>query len=306
MNERETIERILNKAKSVLAVLELQAAGYTYLTIPAHLKVELEQKQQEVATLEFKLNQLQNSSVTAQPEIKPNPFSDRGRINDPNRFFGREELLRQLFEELARGSNRVLVGAAKVGKSSILAMVCQLGPERLRLPQEAFIHLDMRNVEDEQDFFEALCEALKIKPPCRGNKFARALDGRRYILCIDEIHIMTNEADFSGKERTQLCGLADGADTPLTLLIASQKPLIDLFPDSPYTTSPLAGICQQIDVKPFSSDEVRRFLEYRLAGTGVIFSEDEIQELIQRSGGYPGRLQIEAAELYGRLTYFAG
>jgi tRNA U34 5-carboxymethylaminomethyl modifying GTPase MnmE/TrmE len=31
-------------------------------------------------------------------------------------------LLRQLFEELAKGSNRVLVGADKVGKSSILLM----------------------------------------------------------------------------------------------------------------------------------------------------------------------------------------
>ncbi len=71
-----------------------------------------------------------------------------------------------------------------------------------------------------------------------------------------------------------------------------------MFPDSPYRTSPLAGICQQIDVKPFAVDEVRRFLEYRLEGTGVSFREDEIQELIQRSGGYPGRLQIKAAELY--------
>jgi hypothetical protein len=306
MNERETIERTLNKAKSVLAVLEEQAAGYTYLTIPAHLKVELDQKRQEVATLEAQLNQLQNSGVTAQREIKPNPFGDTGRITDPHRFFGREELLRQLFEELAKGSNRVLVGADKVGKSSILSMVCQLGPERLRLPQDAFISLDMRNVDDEQDFFEALCHKLKIQPPCRGNKFARALGGKRYILCIDEIHLMTNEADFTGKERTQLCGLADGADTPLTLVIASQKPLIDLFPDSPYTTSPLAGICQQIDVKPFSSDEARRFLVYRLEGTGVSFSEDEIQELLQQSNGNPGRLQIKAAELYHRLTYFAG
>ncbi len=110
------------------------------------------------------------------------------------------------------------MGADKVGKSSILEMVCQLGPERLRLPQEAFILVDMRNVDDEQDFFDALCEALKIKPVCRGSKFARALDGKCYILCIDEIDIMTNEADFSGKERTQLCGLADGADTPLTLV----------------------------------------------------------------------------------------
>ncbi len=84
---RETIERTLNKAKSILAVLEEQAAGYTYLTIPAHLKVELDQKQQEVATLEAQLNQLKDCSITAKPEIKPNPFGKTGRIKDPHRFF---------------------------------------------------------------------------------------------------------------------------------------------------------------------------------------------------------------------------
>lgn len=311
---RETIERSLNKARSVLAVLEVQAAGYTALTIPAHLKVDLDQKRQEVATLEAKLNQLDGDLGFTPPAPltkggvrgSRNPFGDTGRITDSNRFFGREELLRQLFEELAKGSNRVLVGADKVGKSSILAMVCLLGPERLRLPQEAFIYLDMRNVDDERDFFDALCEALGIIPPCRGNQLKRALRDKRYILCIDEIDIMTSEADFSGKERTQLCGLADGADEPLTLVIASQKPLNVLFPDSPYRTSPLAGICQQIDVKSFSGDEGRRFLESRLAGTGVSFSEGEVQELLQKSGGNPGRLQRLAADLYRRLSSFSG
>ena len=81
-------------------------------------------------------------------------------------------------------------------------MVCQLGPERLRLPQEAFIYLNMQNVDDEQDFFDALCHELNI-PTYRGNKLSRALSGKRYILCLDEIHIMTSEADFTGKERTQ-------------------------------------------------------------------------------------------------------
>jgi hypothetical protein len=66
---RETIERTLNKAKSVLAVLEEQAAGYTYLTIPAHLKVELDQKRRDVASLQAKLNQLDDVGFTPQPPL---------------------------------------------------------------------------------------------------------------------------------------------------------------------------------------------------------------------------------------------
>lgn len=70
---RETIERTLNKAKSVLAVLEEQAAGYTYLTIPAHLKVELDQKRRDVASLQAKLNQLDDVGFTP-----PAPLIKRG------------------------------------------------------------------------------------------------------------------------------------------------------------------------------------------------------------------------------------
>jgi hypothetical protein len=45
----------LTRARRTLAILEEQAAGYTALTIPAHLKVELEEKRREVADLEDRL-----------------------------------------------------------------------------------------------------------------------------------------------------------------------------------------------------------------------------------------------------------
>lgn len=162
------------------------------------------------------------STRSPDAEIQPNPFGDTGRISDPKRFFGREELLGQLFEELGKGSNRSLVGETQVGKSSILLMICKLGPERLHLPQEVFIYLDMRNVYNEQEFFEALCYELGIEP-CRG-------------------------------------------------------------------------------FGPFSANEARRFLKYRLEGTSVSFSESQINELLAESGCHPGRLQRAAAELYRRLV----
>lgn len=186
------------------------------------------------------------------PPKPSHPFDFiRGPVSKPEDFFGRTELLRQLFEELAKGSNISLVGPARVGKSSILNMICHWGPERLGLPPERFINLDMRTIRDEKDFFEALCDELKIET-CRGYKLARALRGQRYILCLDEIDQLTREERFTGDERTELCGLADGADKPFSLVIASQKPLQDLFPDSPVRTSPLAGICLTLDVQPFS------------------------------------------------------
>jgi len=224
----------------------------------------------------------------------------RGPVSKPEDFFGRTELLRQLFEELAKGSNISLLGPARVGKSSILNMICHWGPERLGLSPEQFIDLDMRTIWDEKDFFEALCDALKIET-CRGYKLGRALGGKRYILCLDEIDQLTREERFTGDERTELCGFADGADKPFSLVIASQKPLQDLFPDLPVRTSPLAGICLTLDVQPFSGRETRDFLSHRLQGTSINFTEDQINALLEESGGYPAPLQRAAADLYRRL-----
>ncbi|MEA5501200.1 P-loop NTPase family protein [Limnoraphis robusta] len=97
----------------------------------------------------------------------PNPFGITGKITNPADFYGREELLRQLFEELARGCSRSLIGDCQIGKSSILSMVCLQGPERLQLPQEAFIYMDMQTIRDEHQFFNKLCRKIGIES-CRG------------------------------------------------------------------------------------------------------------------------------------------
>jgi len=53
--DRETLQRALAMARRALYILEEQAAGYTSLTIPVHLMLELEEKRKEVAGLEARL-----------------------------------------------------------------------------------------------------------------------------------------------------------------------------------------------------------------------------------------------------------
>ncbi len=230
--------------------------------------------------------------------IGPNPFGDTGRITDPGRFFDRKELLRQIFEELGKGSNLSLVGESQIGKSSILSMICVWGPERLSLPSETFAYLSLEWVKNESEFYDALCDALRIEP-CRGYSLTRALSGMRYVLCLDEIEKMTWKG-FTQDLRSHLRGLADGAEAPLRLVIASRTPLARLFPDSPELDSPLAGICLPLDVGPFPPDVARAFLAHRLHGTGVTFAESEIAALLRETGGHPARLQRAAADLYRR------
>ncbi len=228
--------------------------------------------------------------------IAPNPFGDVGRIVAPDRFFDREDLLRQIFEELTKGANLSLVGESQVGKSSLLSMICALGPERMGLPEEAFGYLSMQWVDSEDGFYEALCDALGIET-CRGYQLHRALRGRRYVLCLDEIEKMSWEG-FTERLRSQLRGLADGPSMPIRLVIASRSPLSALFPDSPELDSPLAGICRPIDLGSFSPKITRAFINDRLYDTGVIFTEQEITTLLEKTGGHPARLQRAAADLY--------
>ncbi len=231
-----------------------------------------------------------------------NPFGDRGCIRDPARFFNRERELAEIFDELRKGSSLSLIGEAQVGKSSLLAMIVALGPQVLERDAAQFVTIDMQVIRNEDEFFDALCEKLGLGLTVRGLALDRALRGRRVVVALDEIEKMANPRCFSGEERAELRGHANGPDTPLTLVIASRSSLDKVFDDDPGRTSPLAGICGVSRVLPFSQATSRDFLLHRLQGNAVAFTANQLQWLHEQSGGHPGQLQAIAAELYRRLA----
>lgn len=231
-----------------------------------------------------------------------NPFGDRGCIRDPSRFFGRQEQLRRIFEELRKGSSLSLVGDSQVGKSSLLAMVRHRAAAELGALAAKIVHVDMQMIRNEAEFFEALCGELGLPGLLRGYRLKRSLGERRYVVCLDEIEKMTNPQNFTGDEREELRGLADGADAPLTLVIASRSPLDMLFEDDPMRCSPLAGICGTLLIVPFSWIETQAFLRHRLANNGVQFSLEQMEVLFHQTQGHPAKLQTSAADLYRHLT----
>ena len=245
--------------------------------------------------------QVQTTSKEARSRSPvPNPFGDEGPIADRKRFFGQQKLLEDLFAAVNSGYNRSLVGKPGVGKSSILKMVCQLGIERYndRDPKK-FVYLDMRLVLNGQSFFEDLRDKLEMSS-ADPSKIYREAEKRRvkYVLCLDEIDQLCNTTQFPVEHRDILAGWSDGIDRPFTLVIASQRPLEELFPDSPNRSSPLAGICLPKEVNPFNREETEEFIRQKLEGTEVEFEADEVRELYEKSGGLPRKLQQLAAALY--------
>ncbi|NJL06744.1 MAG: ATP-binding protein [Chloroflexaceae bacterium] len=297
--DRQSLERQRDDLRESLRLIAERKTAYVSPTdVPLQLLRDERERQRELDELERKIAALGCDTPPLPPSrTAPNPFGRRGRIDDPAEFFGREELLRQIFEELGKGSNLSLIGEREIGKSSLLWMIEHSGPRRLGLPDGAVLSINMQLIHNDDDFIEELADLLRIEP-CRGARLARKLRGKRYILCLDEIEKMQRDR-FSVELREELRGLADGRTAPLTLVVASNVPLAELFPDKLGETSPLANICSPLTVPPFTPDEARAFLLTRLAGTGVQFADAEIAELLRQSaGGHPARLHAAAVALY--------
>jgi hypothetical protein len=229
----------------------------------------------------------------------PNPFTPlSGRITDPTRIFGRQREVQQALDYLRSGSSVAFIGGSGVGKSSLLTLLKDRAEAELgRTP----ILLDMQTLHSEDDYYQALCEEVGIATVKGGWQLERALRGRRLLLLLDEIEKMTWDG-FSHNLRAELRGLAEGECAPFKLVLVARSPLDRLFPDSELDTSPLAGICQQINVKPWNNATARTFIQQRLSGTPVHFSDGEIELLVRSSNGLPLRLMQSAFNLYRTKT----
>jgi len=260
----------------------------------AHLYPQLPPRLEQQADL------LITQGMETLTRIFANPFTDQGRIEEPSRFFGRELTLNYIFTELAAGRNVSLVGEAQVGKSSVLTQVVQQGPVRLNRPSHELVYISMEWLSGDEDFFECLCSELNIAP-AKGYQLRRALQGRRFIVCLDEFEKMHYQG-FTANVRAQLRGLVDGNQSPLTLVVASRASLSQLFGDTHGETSPLANICPERRLSNFSLDEARQFIDHRLRRTPVRFTPEQIATLLRETQGHPGRLQQLSYELYQQYT----
>jgi type II secretory pathway predicted ATPase ExeA len=227
---------------------------------------------------------------------KPNPFGKPIECLEHLWTSRRREEYRRLREAIAKGGSQAIVGPAGCGKSS---MVKVLG----RDIGESVMHLDMHLVRDEGSFFDRLCDALdleSVEKPSRAmfkiEQKLKRLD-RSPVLCLDEIHVLTDERFFPEATRNWLKGMADFG---LRLVVTSQRELRELFPDSSMRSSPLADFFdgQTLRLDALTQDQVAEFLACGLRGTDVKFSAVQVEELWAESGGSLTRLHRSAQKLY--------
>jgi hypothetical protein len=248
-----------------------------------------------------------NPSLKVSPSQKllselSNPFiPQQGRVDSLQQFFNRDREIRRVFEVVNSGSSVALIGEEGIGKSSLLWKICQLAESYLQSPRQS-VFLDLNLVHDEHDFYCALCHEVGI-PESKDYSLTRNLRDRRVLLTIDNVGKMTWEG-FTRGVRDRLRGLAEGSNAPLKLVLAASEPLERLFNDSQDEgkTSPLAGICQEENLKPWDETTARAFIDARLVMTSVRFTDEEIIQLVQESGRHPRRLMQLCYRTYSRYV----
>jgi GTPase SAR1 family protein len=211
--------------------------------------------------------------------------------------------MQRVFEVLNSGSSVALIGEEGMGKSSLLWAICQQAKNRLQ-PLRQSVFLDLNYIDNEDDFYSALCHEVGIAE-CTGYLFTRNLKAHKnkVLLALDNVGKMTWQG-FTRGVRDKLRGLAEGSNAPLKLILAATEPLNDLFNDShdDGKTSPLAGICQEEHIQPWNQTTMRTFIASRLAATSVSFTEEEIVQLVEESGGHPRKLMQQCYRTYARYV----
>jgi hypothetical protein len=228
---------------------------------------------------------------------KINPFMPtNGRVENLQH---REPEITRTFEILNGRGSVALIGETGIGKSSLLWAIHQQAANYLH-PSRKSVFLDLNDVHNETELYQALCDEVGIEA-CQGYSFARNLrrHNQKILLILDNVGKLTWEG-FTRHVRDQLRGLAEGNDAPLRLVLAATEPLDKLFEDSQDNgkTSPLAGICREETINPWDEITARNFIAIRLQNYPVQFTEAEITQLIQDSGGHPQRLMKLCHQTY--------
>jgi tetratricopeptide (TPR) repeat protein len=229
MEDRATLEQILSTAQMVLGVLEQQAAGYTNLTIPAHLKVQLDEKRQEVTSLEARLSQLQGRPATL-PDNLP-------RYTDV--FVGRQKEIARCLEALSpddRGWGVAIDGIGGMGKTALALEVAHrarkealfdaylfasakttwLSPEGVRQETLTLSSLDSFCREFAKGL--GLAEIVNMNDAtARRGALLDALRGRRALLIWDNLETLNTE------EREMIAEFLRKLPTPNKAIITSRR-----------------------------------------------------------------------------------
>ncbi len=261
------------------------------------------------------------------PFIYGNPVPVAQHVN-------RQRELRTLFSRLQRGESTAIVGEPRIGKTSLLRCLATpavqrewlgAGAERL-IPVELDFYAEwLSPAKTPVDFWGRVLNDVKAAVPdetVQGQialvgenqygsatlcNFFRDLGrrGRRVVLLVDEFDAMLSHPNFSTAEFLGgLRSMATRSDC-LQVITASIMPVSEMNRRSEAINplgSPFFNNFAEVNLGPFSPDDVAHLLDLTLAESGVHFDADDRAFVTWLSGRHPYRAQVAGAALFDAMA----
>lgn len=217
--------------------------------------------------------------------ITTNPFTERGRITNAERFVGRWSELGLVFERLEATRPVLIAGTPGIGMSSLLTHITQAAAVNLEVPELRAYYLDLYAAEGTAQVYATLAQALGQ----RGDTLA-ALElglvavGDPVLVCLDNAHAAL-AAGWGEGLLDALARVARGGQLLLVVGLRGAAPQLS----ERFATLKLGA---------FAQTEVRLLAETYLDGTDVSFSPAELRDLIELSAAHPAYVQRAAFYLF--------
>ncbi|MGD2050356.1 MAG: AAA family ATPase, partial [Chloroflexota bacterium] len=228
-----------------------------------------------------------------------NPFTYGNPISDPERFFGRQREIEQVFSRLtnAEHESSSLVGSRRIGKTSLLKHIAHPNVRRrfgLDSQHYIFLFVDLQMLDQNTTPVRLWQRLLgKMAPHCRDAQVSHliselraveeidnfaladlfdAIDaaGQHLVLLLDEFENVTKNENFDVDFFYGLRSLA--IQHNLSLVTSSSQELIELTHSEAIRSSPFFNIFANINVGLFSEEESRQLIETYLADTEIQFN----------------------------------
>jgi hypothetical protein len=214
-----------------------------------------------------------------------NPFTERGRITDPQRFAGRWAELSLIFERLEAGKPVLVAGAPGIGKSSLLTHIVQSAAVNLELPELRAYYLDLASAESAAQVYRTVAEALGERGDTQAAvEVALVADGDPVLLCLDNAQASI-AAGWGEGLLEALARIARGNALLLVVAVEGRVPQLS----ERFAAVSLGALAQT---------EVRLLTEAYLDTTEVSFTSAELRAISDLSAGHPAYVQRAAYHLF--------
>ena len=258
-----------------------------------------------------------------------NLFRTKNALLLPRYFFGREQLLAELGQMLARGEHVLLLGTRKCGKTSCLNML------RQSLVEYPIAMVDLQKYDRNNEEWHLLLFADLLSAydrwgearfgrwpfgrdtPSTGTALHEALrkrhewvqesgDAKPLVVILDELERVIPRASENDAARRfvlavgALRNLGQGENRLISLIGADLRPdsnRVNLLPNG--ETNPIFGLLNEKPLRPLEPSQVRDMVKFIAGKMGVQEVKTEFVDELQRlSGGHAYLCRLLAAAAY--------